>query len=1073
MNQEEIQQAAYDEALVPTDDRVKIGSSNMRSDPTLTQKESTYQVILDIIKSSPCYNVFFITVDVPKIYMQRFWFIVKKIKKSSFYQFQLDDKKFEVDVELFWKILCICLGVPDKEFIAPPPHDSLVTFINELGYKALLKLISGIHGSYINTIKDDGVLGRLNFICKGELTQVCGVPIPDTMMNEEIENSEAYQTYLALSTGTKPLKKGIGKGGNGKRATATPLKKGSIIADDNIILDLEDALKLGNSISINEAEEQEGARWVHETHERLVTEKPTSDEGSDESDDEQEGMKLKGIKILSDATQLAADTQKSIKAIRHAYRHQQQTRGLSEGAGITPKVPGKSVSSNDEWVLINKKWHTFLLMRFRTELEKETVKRKKADDESADEDKVHLDDEVHTKEDEQADDEAHDDEILSHDDYVSDDDAKKTDSKKIEKEKVDEERTRDDHGDKGDQAKEDQFLNLSSDTFLVGTAKEPTDTKINSLLDSTLSLSIASRNVNHDKVLRKKDCSNDQDPTAGSDQWKKKRRKGKYSKPSKDKVQTGSSSKGKTQSKPSSTDKLVKTEVPLHEAEIDVEEPALDDMINDADQPQDDVAPKHGNSTWFKQPSRPPTLDLKWNKDKKINDGTEQTWFNDLVNAEKDPLTFNELMVTPIYFSKFAMNYLKLDKITKADLVGPVYKLLKETCKSSIELEYNMDQCYNSLTDQLDWKNPEGDRFPYELSKPLPLQGSPDHFTILVDLFFNNDLEYLRIGNSERKYTTSITKIKAAKSQINGFSKHDVYSTMKILSVVSVKVDKQFGYGYLQEIVVRRADWKLYTFKEGDFPKLHLNDIEDMLLLHVQNKLFNLDGDDVVDLAVALWVSLKLGHVTLTQKFIGNKAVGAMREYIRNVVKESRLVEKVKGAKVDLVIGSSGSIKMIKKVNFMRWNGGLVNEIELFEGFRREWKFSKEELRELIEKMCDDDVDGKVFKKCSAFILAVVVLIDEIFELFGIKEMEVLRWRSVLRLASRFYNKERMTFVASCASIAHGIFTGLIKWGEIGERNEVLLDDKDLEYIEVACLLHNIGLINGKRDTIKDHIILS
>nr|GEV05332.1 reverse transcriptase domain-containing protein [Tanacetum cinerariifolium] len=64
-----------------------------------------------------------------------------------------------------------------------------------------------------------------------------------------------------------------------------------------------------------------------------------------------------------------------------------------------------------------------------------------------------------------------------------------------------------------------------------------------------------------------------------------------------------------------------------------------------------------------------------------------------------------------------------------------------------------------------------------------------------------------------------------------------------------------------------------------------------------------------------------------------------MREYIRNVVKESRLVEKVKGEKIDLVIGSNGSIRMIKKANFMRWNKGLVNEIGLFEGVRRAWKF--------------------------------------------------------------------------------------------------------------------------------------
>ncbi|GKA97319.1 hypothetical protein Tco_0825213 [Tanacetum coccineum] len=39
---------------------------------------------------------------------------------------------------------------------------------------------------------------------------------------------------------------------------------------------------------------------------------------------------------------------------------------------------------------------------------------------------------------------------------------------------------------------------------------------------------------------------------------------------------------------------------------------------------------------------------------------------------------------------------------------------------------------------------------------------------------------------------------------------------------------------------------------EGDFPRLRLNDIEDMLLLVVQNKLFNLKGEDIVHLAATL-----------------------------------------------------------------------------------------------------------------------------------------------------------------------------------------------------------------------------
>ncbi|GJR99105.1 hypothetical protein Tco_0315614 [Tanacetum coccineum] len=68
----------------------------------------------------------------------------------------------------------------------------------------------------------------------------------------------------------------------------------------------------------------------------------------------------------------------------------------------------------------------------------------------------------------------------------------------------------------------------------------------------------------------------------------------------------------------------------------------------------------------------------------------------------------------------------------------------------------------------------------------------------------------------------------------------------------NVEVMRKDGYGYLKEIVVRRADNDLYRFKEGDFPRLCINDIKDMLLLVVQNRLTNLSGDDVSDFAIAL-----------------------------------------------------------------------------------------------------------------------------------------------------------------------------------------------------------------------------
>ncbi|GJV51360.1 hypothetical protein Tco_1447101 [Tanacetum coccineum] len=63
--------------------------------------------------------------------------------------------------------------------------------------------------------------------------------------------------------------------------------------------------------------------------------------------------------------------------------------------------------------------------------------------------------------------------------------------------------------------------------------------------------------------------------------------------------------------------------------------------------------------------------------------------------------------------------------------------------------DWNKRQCYNALTEKLDWNNLEGDHYPFDLSKPLPLQGPLGHQTIAADYFFNNDLEYLKTSDPE------------------------------------------------------------------------------------------------------------------------------------------------------------------------------------------------------------------------------------------------------------------------------------------------------------------------------------
>ncbi|GJY97441.1 hypothetical protein Tco_0514351 [Tanacetum coccineum] len=132
-----------------------------------------------------------------------------------------------------------------------------------------------------------------------------------------------------------------------------------------------------------------------------------------------------------------------------------------------------------------------------------------------------------------------------------------------------------------------------------------------------------------------------------------------------------------------------------------------------------------------------------------------------------------------------------------------------------------------ATTKQLDWTKPEGQRYPHDLQKPLPLiPNSRGRQVIPFSHFINNDLAYLSGGVSSRTYSTSVTKTKAAD-----------YGNIKwiedlVPSLIWSKVPivEWHGYKHLDWITVRRDVEKLYSFKEGDFKRLRLQDIEDMLI---------------------------------------------------------------------------------------------------------------------------------------------------------------------------------------------------------------------------------------------------
>ncbi|GJV64280.1 hypothetical protein Tco_1475108 [Tanacetum coccineum] len=106
---------------------------------------------------------------------------------------------------------------------------------------------------------------------------------------------------------------------------------------------------------------------------------------------------------------------------------------------------------------------------------------------------------------------------------------------------------------------------------------------------------------------------------------------------------------------------------------------------------------------WFQKPTKPPTPDCDWNKTLPAVHGPIQPWISTLARNEDPRESFNELMDTPLDFSSFVLNRLKVDTLTLELLVGPTFELMKGSCKSLVELEYFLEEVFKATTNQLDW----------------------------------------------------------------------------------------------------------------------------------------------------------------------------------------------------------------------------------------------------------------------------------------------------------------------------------------------------------------------------------
>ncbi|GJX35393.1 hypothetical protein Tco_0246950 [Tanacetum coccineum] len=731
------QQQALDDALVPREQRLTIGSCNYKLSTTFNPKEPTFQVALDLLTLTPFYPAFLITVSEPAVYMQEFW----AIKHAS-----------------------VCPKLPGQKFVDPPFEEEILTLIREHGYPGNIKLLSDVkvdtlpqpwrtfrtiinkclsdlvfhienkesrknkYMFYLRFTKviinhfmsqdqsiprrnkvdwhmanDDLILINMRFIPQHEVVQRYDAILLDYLTNLTMKESEAYKTYLNLATGK-----------------------------------VQPKLKYVRRSSRTKTDE---------------VPKPSSS---------------KRVKSTAKAEQLKLATKRSLIQTHSSHA---SGSGAHEGTGV---IPGVLDVPDYEYDNEQISWKS------SEEEDDDEVNVSEHDDDDDDEqtkfdndgkDFVHPKFSTH-------DDEARQEEVNEEDSFdprvqtpshveSTDDDNRdeEVQGANTEEEEMVEEATHEE--DEANELYRDVNVNLegrdtvmtyaplpnvqatqeTEDTHVILTASIiPEDVPVTTIAEPPLVFATTLPPPPTPLITHMQQISFPIPTTAPNSEMKLKPKiiKDQVKEPVKAQVSKILLRIEKTVNEQlkvevmtrSSTESKTSLAIAANLSELELKKILIEMMESNKrkDNEDKDEEPSAGSNRGSKRRRAGKELESTSAPKEKTSKTTGKS--NEGLNVET---------------------------LTPKLLAGPTFELMKGTCKSLVELEYFFKEVYKATTEQLDWHNPKGQQYPHDLRNPLPLiPNSCGRQVIPFDHFINNDLAYLCGGVSGRTYATSVIKTKAA-----------------------------------------------------------------------------------------------------------------------------------------------------------------------------------------------------------------------------------------------------------------------------------------------------------------------
>nr|GEW79229.1 copia protein [Tanacetum cinerariifolium] len=770
------QQVAIDDALVPHAQRLRIGRRNFRLLSDIKSKESTLQLVYDVLRLCLFFKAFLVTMLVPEIYMQEFWATATVHHHAI--RFKMDNKKHIVNLESFRDMLHISRVEPKNSKKSNEmyyPRFTKVIIHHFMSKDSSIPRRNKVNWHYV---KDDYMFFTIKLVSRHQNTQQFGALLPIELTIKEIGNTNAYKEYYAISTGVaspKP-KDSVQKTRSSSDTKITPptaaagprlttSQKGKQAAKASKAKSLSALSEDGDGDDDDngdDGEERDGDNDNEDNDGNFdpipKTPKNSDDKGNGDEDlglnvggdeghvEEEEEDELykdvninqgRGIQatlevedshvtltpvnpdgmesIFETTSQMDAHTPTSVAPLSMTA----PTMTPSTITTITTTSQAPILPTTAPSTIIQNLPNFSLLFGFDNRLR--TL-------------------------------EANFFEFMQTNQFVGASDKLRKEAQKENDEFL---KTIDENMQNiiNEKVKEQVKVQVSKILSRIEqTVNEQLEAEVltRSSHSSKTSYAALVEDYESDKIIldtyeetvtlkrrRDDDGDKDEEPSAGPDQGSKIRREGKEPESASAPSETATRSTGRStqgsQSRQTPASESAFTEEPM-QTTCQMKEPShpeFDTGVEDQLIVQSSQHPE-----WFSQQKKPPTPDRDWNKTVLVTHRSIQLWISEITKRSDSRFSFNELMDTPLDFSNFLISRLKVDTLTPELLAGPTYELIKGLCKSL---------------------------YPHNLLKPLPLiPNNRGHHVIPFKHFINNDLEYLRGGASSRKYTTSIMKTKAA-----------------------------------------------------------------------------------------------------------------------------------------------------------------------------------------------------------------------------------------------------------------------------------------------------------------------